>query len=88
MKVGLQCTIRQVSPPFQISGKSNHIFAEKSGFFDGFGQADIVITPAVFAPILQLLIFGNDNRFFDECNLLKGFHCQQGRVVAGSRDNW
>ena len=73
MKIGLQCTIRHVSPPFQISGKSNHLFAEESGSFDGFGQADVVITPAVFAPIHQLLIFGNDNRFCDECNLLKVF---------------
>ena len=32
-----------------------------------------MIALAVFAPIHQLLIFGNDNRFFNECDLLKGF---------------
>ena len=59
--------------PFQIGSKSDHIFAEESRFFDGFGQADVVIALAVFAPIHQLLILGNEYGFFDECDLLKSF---------------
>ena len=51
VKVGLLCAIRHVALPFQIGGESGHIFAEESGFFDGFGQADVVRASAVFAPI-------------------------------------
>src|SRR5215469_11067501 len=72
-EVFFQCTIGGMNTSLEITCQGGHVRSEETGFFDFFGQANVMIAFALLAPIHQLLIFGDVDRFFDEIDLLKRF---------------
>ena len=68
-KILLERAIRNVTSAFEIRGQRDHLRPEEAGFFDFVRQGDVVITLAMPAPIHELLILRDEERFFDEFDL-------------------
>ena len=79
-KILLQRSVRNVASAFEISGQCDHVRSEETGFFDLGRQSDIMVTLTVFAPIHELLIFGDEKRLLDEFDLLRDFGRGVGEI--------